>query len=112
MSRLTFSISMGVTVGLFAIISLAISQAFDLFLPAIVVGLIPIFLSAIVLRTSAIPTKPSRPSTIIITSLLKLPQQPLSKVKNGWALTCFAASTAYLLRLFTGALLFAALSKS
>jgi len=54
---------------------------------------------AIIVRLDTKTEPPANPVTSVLLSLANLPEQPLAKVKNGWALTTFLASAAFLVAL-------------
>ena len=54
---------------------------------------------AIIVRASTQMESPSNPTNGIFMALLSLPEQPLTKVKKGWALTAFLTSAAFLVSL-------------
>lgn len=54
------------------------------------------FAFAIVVRLGTATKPPENPVAGILLSALNLPEEPLAKVKPGWALTSFLALTAFL----------------
>ena len=54
---------------------------------------------AIIVRAGTETESPSNPPNGIVMALLSLPEQPLTKVKKGWALTAFLTSAAFLVSL-------------
>ena len=54
---------------------------------------------AIIVRANTEMEAPSNPMNSILLALVNLPEQPLAKVKEGWALTAFLTSAAFLVSL-------------
>ena len=54
---------------------------------------------AIIVRLDTKTKSPANPMAGVLLSLANLPEQPLAKVKKGWALTTFLASAAFLVSL-------------
>jgi hypothetical protein len=54
---------------------------------------------AIIVRLDTKTESPANPVARVLLSLANLPEQPLAKVRKGWALTTFLASAAFLVSL-------------
>jgi len=54
---------------------------------------------AIIVRLDTKTEPPANPVAGVLLSIVNLPEQPLAKVKEGWALTTFFASAAFLVSL-------------
>lgn len=54
---------------------------------------------ATVVRLSTKTEPPANPVAGVLLTIVNLPEQPLAKVKEGWALTTFLASAAFLVSL-------------
>ena len=54
---------------------------------------------AIIVRLATTTEPPSNPTAGILLSVANLPEQPLAKVKDGWALTAFLTSATFLISL-------------
>ena len=67
--------------------------------PLAAVAAICAFAVAIVLRFSAGAEDPASPAAEVLLSVLNLPEQPLAKVKQGWALVAFLSLAAFLVAL-------------
>ena len=57
------------------------------------------FIFSIVARLSTRTESPANPIGGILLSMVNLPEQPFAKVKEGWALTMFLSSAAFLVAL-------------
>jgi len=54
---------------------------------------------ALIVRLSTPTESPSNPVAGVLLSIASLPEQPLAKVKENWALTAFLTSAAFLVSL-------------
>ena len=57
------------------------------------------FIFAFIVRLSTKTELPANPIAGVLLSLVNLPEQPLAKVNEGWALTMFLSSAAFLVSL-------------
>ena len=95
MTRPAVSISIAIVAGIAAVYLLPPPWLVPLSTGAAV--LCAIF--AMIVRLGTKTERPSNPMKDILLSIANLPEQPLAIVKEGWALTTFLASAAFLISL-------------
>ena len=95
MTRLSVSIAIAIVAGVAAVFLLPSPWL----APLSVVAAICCTIFAIIVRIDTKTEPPSNAMTGILLSVANLPEQPLAKVKEGWALTTFLASAAFLVSL-------------
>jgi hypothetical protein len=95
MPRLIIVISIAIVAGIATVFLLPPSWLEAISAVAAVCG----FILAIVVRLDTKTEPPDNPISGILLSIIDLPEQPLAKVNEGWALTTFLALAAFLVAL-------------
>jgi uncharacterized membrane protein YfcA len=97
MTRIAFSIAIAIFAGIVSVYLLPPAWLEPLSAAAAICAAI----YAIIVRLDAKTEPPAKPTAVAgaLLSIVNLPEQPLAKVKEGWALTTFLASVAFLLAL-------------
>lgn len=95
MTRPSVSIGIAISAGIAAVYLLPPPWL----VPLSAVAAICCAIFAIIVRLDTKTASPSNPVAGILLSAANLPEQPLAKVKAGWALTTFLVSAAFLVSL-------------
>lgn len=95
MTRSSVSIAVAAVAGIAAVYLLPPPWLGPLFAATAICAVI----FAIVVRLDTKTEPPANPIAGVLLSIVNLPEQPLAKVKEGWALTAFLASAAFLVSL-------------